>query len=414
MKQRAAHEPQVTGPVRLHRARATLGVALAVAAVALLAGAPLLEWWLDLESPESGPLGFLWLFAWFGFPVVGGLLTVRRPETPLGWLLTGISFFLGLTIAADVLAAYHTAVRPIPLGGLAVWIVFLSGAPAFIGIPFLILLFPTGRVASRRWRVAARVAAALAAIVVGVLAVRPHSTVEGVPLVNPVGWDAAGPAIDALIPILGIALGAFGVAVIVHAVVRFRRSTGVERQQFRWFAFAAAFFPVGMGVTVALQSTLPLRTIDAIVALTYFISFNGMAAAIGIAVTRHRLYDIDRVISRTLAYAALTATLIGVYAAGVLGVGALLPGEPSDLLVAGSTLAVAALFRPFRSRIQLAVDRRFNRSRLHGTQLLDDFSRRLRDKVDLDDVRTELVETTTRALEPTTTSLVLVSPAGAR
>jgi hypothetical protein len=177
-------------------------------------------------------------------------------------------------------------------------------------------------------------------------------------------------------------------AAATSAVVRYRRSVGVERQQLRWFMLGMAGVPPSWAVAGALESS----TYAAIGGLVLAVSLALLPVAVAMAVLRHRLYDIDRIVSRTVSYAILTAVLIGVYALGVLGIGALLPGEPNDLLVAGSTLAVAALFRPLRSRTQRLVDRRFNRARYDTARTVEAFGARLRDEVDADALQSELHE----------------------
>ncbi|MBW3664480.1 MAG: hypothetical protein KY469_15375, partial [Actinobacteria bacterium] len=179
------------------------------------------------------------------------------------------------------------------------------------------------------------------------------------------------------------------------------RSRGAERQQLKVFLFAIALLPI-----VPLGDIVPL--LDGGILLA--VASGAVPVGVAVAILRYRLYDIDRVISRTLSYALLTTVLVGVYAAGVLGVGALLPGGSSDLLVAGATLAVAALFRPLRARIQGLVDRRFNRSRYDAGRLVEDFGRRLRDRVDLDEVAGELRGAAGRALQPRSVSLCVVAP----
>ena len=170
--------------------------------------------------------------------------------------------------------------------------------------------------------------------------------------------------------LFGLGLGALSI------IIRFRRSRGVERQQLKWFFIGALLLPAIPFGGELLPAPLSNFVLPVVLSL--------LPVAIGVAVLRYRLYEIDRVISRTVSYLLLTGVLVGVYALGVLGVGALVPGERSDLLVAASTLAVAALFRPLRARVQRIVDRRFNRARFDAGRTLESFTSRLRDEVDVD------------------------------
>jgi hypothetical protein len=227
---------------------------------------------------------------------------------------------------------------------------------------------------------------------------------DGVPLTNPVGIRAAGPLLDVLIPVLSVVLVTFGVLVVAHVVWRFRRTSGTERQQLRWFTAAATLFPVLMGLSMVVDGADRRVLANVLVTAAFFLSFNGMALAIGVAVTRYRLYAIDRIVRRTVTYALLTAALGGVYATGMVGVARLLPTDAAeaagDLLVAGSTLAVAALFSPVRRRVQTAVDRRFDRARYDATRTIEEFGHRLRDEIDVDTLRAALVSTAAVTTHP--------------
>ena len=188
-------------------------------------------------------------------------------------------------------------------------------------------------------------------------------------------------------------------------VVRFRRARGTERQQLRWVAVAAALLVVAAGVALV---GLAVGATEVVTwALSVWVA--GLPVAIGAAVLRYRLYDLDRIVSRTLAYGLLTLLLGGAYAVLVLGLGQLL-GRDSSLVVAGATLAVAAVFQPARRRIQQAVDRRFNRRRHDAAQTIAIFSARLRDQVDLDTLRGELLAVVDQTMQPTQASLWLRPP----
>jgi hypothetical protein len=232
----------------------------------------------------------------------------------------------------------------------------------------------------------------------------PLLGVQGFPD-NPLGVEDAAAAIGLAVAIGFVLIGVFALAAAASVVIRFRRATGVQRQQLKWFTFAAAqlaaFFTVA-SLFDFFESSNPLAT------AMFFLSFALVPVAIGIAVLRYRLYEIDRLINRTLVYGLLTALLGAVYAGTVLSLGHLFGGigqEPPAWVVAAATLAVAALFQPARRRIQQAVDRRFNRSHHHAASTVEAFSARLRDHIDLDTVSAELVAVVDRTMEPTTVQL---------
>jgi hypothetical protein len=272
---------------------------------------------------------------------------------------------------------------------------------------FALLLFPTGRLPSARWRpVALRGTFGVAATAV-LSAVQPTLRLQNEPYTidNPVGISWApdpehGPLGSGLLTLLIVCM----VAAVVSVVLRFRRSRGVERQQLKWFTFAAAL----LGASLLLTSfVLPDGELSDLV---FGLAIAFVPVAAGIAILRHRLYDIDRLVNRTLVYGLLTALLGAVYAGVVLGLGQLFGGvgeRTPSWVVAGATLAVAALFQPARRRIQRVVDRRFNRRRYDATRTVEAFSARLRDQIDLDTLTAELLAGVDQTVEPTSASLWL-------
>jgi cytochrome b subunit of formate dehydrogenase len=273
-------------------------------------------------------------------------------------------------------------------------------------LSFVLLLTPTGTLPSPRWRWWARVTAAATVILLVGLALAsgpldPQYQVVGGP------FELRGQG-GVLLVVNQLALAFSTLAVVVGAaslVVRFRRARGVERQQLRWVASAAAL--AVPGAVVALGGLAVGAT--AVVTWAITISFAMLPLAIGAAILRYRLYDLDRIISRTLAYGLLTLLLGGGYAAVVLGLGQLL-GRDSSLVVAAATLAVAALFQPARRRIQQVVDRRFNRRRHDTAQTIAAFSDRLHQQIDLDSVTVELLAVADQTMQPTQLSLWLRPP----
>jgi hypothetical protein len=357
----------------------------------------------DLVLLNASTVG--WLLAMVTAPTVGAVLASRRPRHPVGWLLLGLGVSIGLAGFIDGYAPYGLLARPGSLPA-ARWPAIYSPAVAVAGIAcvsFVLLLTPTGSLPSPRWRWWARVAAAAPVVYLVALTLTPEPLEPAYRSVtNPLGLQAFQLPI-AVTHI--VASGVTVVAVVVGAlslVVRFRRARGTERQQLRWVALAAVLASLailvvlaGMGVGNQLLITWAAG-----------ICFAVLPLAIGAAVARYRLYDLDRIISRTLAYGLLTVLLAGGYAAVVLGLGQLL-GRDSSLVVAAATLAVAALFQPARRRIQALVDRRFNRRRYDAARTIAAFSGRLREQVDLATLTAELLAVADQTMQPTQASLWL-------
>ncbi len=338
---------------------------------------------------------------------VGAVLASRRPAHPVGWLLLS----LGLLVpAAGVLygyVRYGLVARPGALPAAS----YLAGIsnpgiiaflPACLG--FVLLLTPTGSLPSPRWRWWAMVTAAAPVMFLVASALDPQPLLPEYPTVgNPL---AVPPALTGPLRDVGEVGGVVVVAALVVAagslVVRFRRARGVERQQLRWLALGAALAAVA--ILVAVVSAVLGN--ERLVVAAFGICVALLPLATGAAILRYRLYDLDRIISRTLAYGLLTVLLGGGYAGVVLGLGQLL-GQESSLVVAGATLAVAALFQPARRRVQAAVDRRFNRRRYDAAQTIQAFSARLRQQVDLDTLTAELLGMVDQTMQPTNVSLWL-------
>jgi hypothetical protein len=340
---------------------------------------------------------------------VGALLASRRPRHPVGWLLLGIGLGLAASALVEPYVKYGLIVRPGSLPG-ARYLVGLSYVTTLVWLScagFVLLLTPTGRLPSPRWRWWARLAAA--APVVTTLA----SVVQPDPLAP--DWYGNPLAVPALSRVLVIPAVA-GVVVVLASlpvgaaslVGRFRHARGVERQQLRWLALAAILG--ALLLLVALVAGFVLSE-DGVVLTSLALCVALLPLATGAAILRYRLYDLDRIISRTLAWTLLTLLLTLAYAAVVLGLGRL-PPQNSNLGVAAATLAVAALFQPLRRRVQQAVDRRFNRPRHDAARLIETFGARLRDQVDLDTVGGELLAVVDQTMQPTRASLWLRPRAG--
>jgi hypothetical protein len=272
-------------------------------------------------------------------------------------------------------------------------------------LPFLVLLFPTGRLLSPRWRPVAWALGLVLGLYLIARLFTPGPVGSGLPD-NPLGIEPAQGLLQLIQTMAGVAVPFLVLAVLASVVLRFRRSQGEERQQLKWFTFVVAADVVlipGLGALTE-QFAPVLGEL-----LVFPASISLIPIAIGVAVLKYRLYDIDRVINRTLVYGLLTVLLGAVYLAGVFGLGQLLnpvSGE-SALAVAASTLAVAALFQPARRRVQAVVDRRFNRRRYDAARTVEGFSGRLRDEIDLDTLSVELLAVVEQTMQPAAVSLWL-------
>jgi hypothetical protein len=365
-----------------------------------------------VPSSTSG-VELVWVLSWLGFGLVGALLAHRRPEHPIGWILLGIPFllYLGLLLAEYAVRGLVVAPGSLPLALAAGWISKWSMVPGLGLLLLLLLVFPSGRIESRWMRRAAGATVAVVAVLTGLIAIEPEPIRGDLDIANPLAFTAVGDATITAANVAGHTLAALTLLIGANTVLRWRRAQGLQRQQFRWFASAVAAFPVMWVVSVVIANTVAASWSWDPVVLAFFFGMNGLAAAIGVAVLRYRLYDIERLVSRTVSYALLTALLIGVYAAGVIGLGGLVRvaggAAGGDLVVAASTLAAAALFGPARRRIQAIVDRRFNRARYDAQGTIEDFAQRLRDEIDLEALSAALRETGATTMAPRSISLWL-------
>ena len=354
-----------------------------------------------------------------GFAVMGALVAARAPGNTVGWIMLALGMLFPLQgIAAGVAGLVDVGSPPagVVVAWTSNWLWLLTGVTAAVVLP---LFFPDGRLPSRRWRPVLWVAAAGTAVSVAGEALRPgvlnavNASASG--LRNPVGIE--GELVDAAYAVGGVLLGIAVVATAVSLAVRFRRSHGLQRQQVKWIAVVGVLMVVAFLGAIGVEflvseesSPLAYNVLGAIFGLSFlFLLMVALPAVIGIAILRHRLYDIDVVIRRTLVYGLLTAVLAGAYVGTVLLLQlAFNPvTEGSSLAVAGSTLAVAALFRPARRRVQEAVDRRFYRRKYDAERTLSAFNARLRDEVDLDALQAELVGIVRQTMQPGHVSLWL-------
>jgi hypothetical protein len=350
-----------------------------------------------------------------GYATVGAVIAARR-RNRIGWLFVTFGLAAALLAFAESYFVRGAMVTPgsLPAAQMVGWIAWVLWPSGFLFLCLLSLLFPDGGLPSPRWRpVALALVISWTGLILSIAFTPGRMALQGLTTTNPMGiatlghptWRAVSQGVAVLAV---ITLGAAALA----PLLRFRRADLVQRQQLKWFAFVIGICAVSALVGSALTGVLPV-----IAAVLWGIAIAGVVvglpAAVGLAILRYRLYDIDRLINRAVVYATLTAVLGLGYAAAVLALGQLFGGvgeHTPSWAVAGATLAVAALFQPARRRIQQAVDRRFNRRKYNTAKTIDAFSTRLRDQVDLDTLSTELLAVVGQTMEPTRVSLWLRPP----
>ncbi len=353
-------------------------------------------------------LGIDAVFA-LAFPTVGAIIASRRPGNAVGWIFCAIGLCGGAEVFTVEYGIYALVTNPgsLPAGVIATWIGTWVWLPSVtLTITFLLLLFPHGRLLSPRWRPVAWLAAGVTAAGVVLLALAPWDLLDvGVPARNPFGIESLrdlGVAVPIPIFLIGIPTTLLSVASLV---LRFRRSRGEERQQLKWFVYA--------GVLIVVALFVPLLAPGAASSLLQLLVMPSLPVAAGIAILRYRLYDIDRIINRTIVYGAVTATLALVYFGSVVTLQyafRALTGGDSRLVIVASTLAIAALFQPLRRRLQTVIDRRFYRRKYDAARTLAAFGTRLRDETDLDALSEGLVAVARDTMQPEHASLWLRAP----
>jgi hypothetical protein len=366
----------------------------------------------------AGPIGGLVIFLPFlAFPLVGALIASKRPQNPIGWICLTAGFLWMLIVLSDSYGTYGLAKPgsiPYPVAsealGLWLWV-----PPVGLLGTYLILLFPNGRLPSRRWRPLAWLSGAVIVLGSVGIALAPGSVEDLGGVRNPFGLEGAPWVAYAavVVPLLPVCI----LASAVSLVLRYRRSGGEERQQVKWIAFAASF--VGLVALITVVSTQMFAPESLETAGTQplwlellqdveLLSLAGVPVAVGFAILRHRLYDIDVVINRTLVYGSLTAMLVAVYYGSVVILQYIfraLSGGESQFAIVASTLAIAALFNPLRRRVQAFVDRRFYRKKYDARKTLEVFSDKLRDETDLQTLSGDLVRVVTETMQPAHISL---------
>src|SRR5215210_210783 len=369
-----------------------------VLALANRPSAPLYGYWI--ESTLIGPT----------FATLGALIVSRRPKNIIGWLFlvpsvsSGMQFFSGqyATVALSEPSR-------LPAGAYAAWLSTMLQSSSVLAILFLLMLFPTGRLPSPRWRVLAWTTGLAVAVSLISLALTPGPLVDFAPARNPFGVRAAA-GIGLARAIGGWVVLACVVAIVASLILRFYRSRGEERLQIKWFAYAAA---LGVAAILLGDYLVPVAFEGWFGVVVWTVAPLSLPVAAAVAVLKYRLYDIDLIIRKTATYGVLTLSLALVYLGGVAGLQRLLSplvGEGDRLAVVASTLAIAALFVPLRRRIQTAIDRRFYRRRYDAAKTLEGFGERLRNRTDLDALDADLLSVVRETVQPSHASLWLREP----
>jgi hypothetical protein len=374
----------------------------------LLLPGVILEIYLNWTGPVDIPYAVGFVAVQLGCATAGVIISSRFPGSAVGWIFLAIGLLLGVLFAAGAYAdlALDMGYDSLPGGPFAAWIGSWIFIPATYGLPmFLLLLFPDGRFISRRWRLAGWVLGVTVVFAAAAKAFEPGRISPGIE--NPLApGGAAGEVFGVLSSVTdALALPAFALAVAGLAV-RLWRSRGVERQQIKWFAYSAALVGAGLGASVL----LPGGSAADLAFLVGLLALGGLPVAAGIAILKYRLYDIDFIVNRTLVYGPLSAILALIYVGSVVGMQAAfraITGQGSTLAVVASTLAIAALFTPFRRRIQSFIDRLFYRRKYDARKTLEAFSTKLRDETDLDALNDDLVDVVRETMQPAHASLWL-------
>jgi hypothetical protein len=371
----------------------------------------------NLFNPEVEVYG-LWVqgtFVGVIFPAIGLFLVSRRPEHPIGWLFCAAGLVVGLDHFCGEYAIYALLAQPgsLPAGQAAAWVSSWLWVPFTVLMLFFLLLFPDGRLPSGRWRSFAWLVGIAAIVGVAVQALLPVPTCEVCPIENPLGiegLESVAELVDALVE--AFLVGVLGSLALASLFLRFRRASGVEHQQIKWLVFIFSVLFLGATLAYIVYSATEARWAWSVGQSLLAVGSVGVPIAMGVAILRYRLYDIDSLINRTLVYGSLTLLLAAVYFGGVTLTEAIfrtLTGqeEQPQLAIVVSTLVIAALFIPLRRRIQSFIDRHFYRRKYDVGKTLEAFSAKLREETDLDTLNNELVGVVRETMQPAHVSLWL-------
>lgn len=361
---------------------ASISIGLCVVALVLLIAAP------GFDGAEVFPVAFI------SFPVVGAVIVGREPRNPIGWLLTAFGIVASVGICAQAYAQ-HLADGDVAATANWVGLITLDNPTTFTYLVLVLLLFPNGRLPTRRWRPVLWFSIGASALLWFFTAFKPGGFND---IPTPFAIEAlAGPWRFLEGPLVIGVLACAPLAMIAF-ILRFRRSAGVERQQLRWFAYAGGLF----GTQILLFPLfINVPAIEWMWPIVFGIATISIPVATGIAILRYRLYDIDRFVSRTITYGVLVVLLGGLYAAVVIGLGQTFVSANSDVAIAASTLVTATVFAPLRNRIRGRVDRRFDRRRYDAERTIEAFAARLREQIDIGAIEGELCTVVDRTLQPT-------------
>jgi hypothetical protein len=344
------------------------------------------------------------------FATLGAMISSRRPGNVMGWIFLATGILGGVQIFSGQYATVALApdVPVLPGGALAAWCAMLAQNSFPVSILFLVLLFPDGRLPSRRWRPLAWAMGVFLATTLVVGALSPGPFPEFPSASNPFGIEGAKPS-RPVVAAAGLGGLACVVATLLSLIMRFYFSRGEERLQLKWFTYSAV---VGLSTPLVLSSLVP-AVFQMVGPFAWTLGFLSLPVSAGVAVLKYRLYDIDLIINRTLVYGALTVTLVGVYVGSVLFIQyafRALTGSESQLAIVASTLLIAALFNPLRRRVQNFIDHSFYRRKYDAAKTLAGFSAKLRDETDLDSLGAEMVSVVRKTMQPEHVSLWLREP----
>jgi hypothetical protein len=384
-------------------------VSLASTALALL----LLDWNLSYPNPHIFDLWVQGIVIPVTCSTVGVIIASRRPHHPIGWLFCAVGLLAGVNHFCGEYALYALLNRPgsLPGGRAAAWVASWTWMPANALLVFVALLFPDGHLPSRRWLPFAWLNVVVA--VVGTIAVAflagPIPALD--PIENPLGLKGTRNLLGPLATVSGaLERGILGIIAVGSLFLRLRRARGEERQQIKWLAYAASVVVIGAILTYVVPEATGARWVGQVGLGLLAVGFVGVPIAIGIAILKYRLYEIDLLINRTLVYGSLTAMLALMYVGTIVllqGLVRTLTEQESQLPIVASTLTVAALLNPLRRRMQGFIDRRFYRRKYDARKTLEAFSAKLRDETDLDALSDDLVGVVRETMQPAHVSLWL-------
>jgi hypothetical protein len=348
------------------------------------------------DPEESWPVDLAMALS---YTPVGAVIAIRRSDNWIGWILCAIGLLTALTAFTGEYGAYALTIsNALPAGRWVTWLNTWMWIPPLGLAVFLILLFPSGHLPSMWWRWVARAGAAAIVLASVAVALTPWDVLEpGVPGENPIGVvDDTGK----LLPLIAAASALLVVAIVgslAAIILRSRKAQAQQRLQLKWFAYAAIGFVLTQTISAVYQDTWVPGLIGPVL----------IPIGVGIAILRYRLYDIDRIISRTIVYVLVTGSLIAIYAGTVFAASTVAVGSSDNLTVAIATLATAAAFRPLLARVRNLVDRRFYRHRYDAQKTIDAFGSRLREETDLDELTDDLVGVVRTTMQPSQVSLWL-------